>query len=530
MAISTSTSLQQTQQSGARCYIAGRGSVNDVINSCFSVTGAGEMYSDIGDFICGIWCVPFNIPVSGLTKARTVAIGLKNVGAGDYCYTILASDDTTDIDRIASFTLDCRNEARGNFLDYGSYTLSTLYLPFFGLIKMESRIIFNSTLSINYYFDATTTTLGVRVIASEEGVMDTLIYESNTSVGVPLELRSTNAGYISAQKERLNEGFVIDTISDVIDMVAMDRHTKKVRKLVGVRRIPKVMAKYNNEMAQMTTIGSIITNGLRTASNIKALRQNGTRVSSLSQSGSLMSIRKPFICIEQCKYEIPTNYGHEIGYIVNNEYMLSEMHGYTIVENVHLEIPCTSSEIEELEEILLSGVVITTTPPPTPPEPEPPNPDPEPPNPDLEPPTPDPQTWLSPWSGSFRVTSPMGYRIDPFTGQESYHSGIDMVGIDDTTIYSISAGVVTHIGYSTEFPARGYYCEVDDSNGNRILYMHMTENSSPLSVGSIVSKGSVIGLMGNTGRVTGAHLDLTVNGNKNVIEYTGLPNTKGVYS
>ena len=537
----TYPTLQQVQQSGARCYIASRGSVNDVVNACYKLTGAGRMYENIGDFLCGIWALPFSIPISNLTKALKVAIGTTDVGAGDYCYTILPTTNTTDIDRIATFSIDCRDRARNNFLDYGDYTLSTLYLPFFGLVKMESKIIFSSILTINYYLDVTTTTLGVRVISTNDGVLNTLIYESSTSIGTPLELRSTNSGYIAAQKQAIKEGFVIDTVGSIIDAVAFDRRTKQVRKLVGVKRIPKTMAKYNNEMNQITTLGSILTSGLRAASNIKALRQNGTRVSSLSQSGSLMSIREPFIVIEKCEYELPTNYGHEIGYIVNNEYTISELSGYTIFENVHLHIPCSEEELEEIEEMLLEGVIITSTPVPEPPPPEP-EPEPEP-TPEPEPIEPiEPETkWLSPWSGAFKVTSTYGekrtYTATDGKVYRDIHRGLDMVGIGDINVYSIAEGTVEHIGWqdsSDQLVGFGYYCRIN-TNGKLFYYAHMRANSSTLKVGDKVSKGTKIGVMGSTGRVDGAHLHLEVRANtspssyENICSYTLLPNKVGIY-
>ena len=42
--------------------------------------------------------------------------------------------------------------------------------------------------------------------------------------------------------------------------------------------------------------------------------------------------------------------------------------------------------------------------------------------------------------GKFRLTSPRGDRV--LNGVKGYHHGIDLVGLDDTTVYSIVDGKV----------------------------------------------------------------------------------------
>ena len=137
------------------------------------------------------------------------------------------------------------------------------------------------------------------------------------------------------------------------------------------------------------------------------------------------------------------------------------------------------------------------------------------------------------FKGKFRVTSPRGYRTDPITGAKgTYHKGIDLVGVDDTTIYSISDGTVR-----TAYQANGagYYVVVTMPDGRRVFYMHMKKDSFKVKNGDKVVKGQALGIMGSTGASTGAHthLELRVKGTSyddlDIAEFTGIPNKVGVY-
>ncbi|MGH8369671.1 MAG: M23 family metallopeptidase [Gammaproteobacteria bacterium] len=102
-------------------------------------------------------------------------------------------------------------------------------------------------------------------------------------------------------------------------------------------------------------------------------------------------------------------------------------------------------------------------------------------------------------------SSPFGMRIDPFTGELSFHPGIDFAGTEGEAVEAVAPGVVTWAG------ARGGYgnmIEIDHGNGYATRYGH--NETILVHVGEVVKKGQEIALMGSTGRSTGPHVHLEV--------------------
>jgi LysM repeat protein len=93
------------------------------------------------------------------------------------------------------------------------------------------------------------------------------------------------------------------------------------------------------------------------------------------------------------------------------------------------------------------------------------------------------------------------------------YNGVDFSAPSGTPIYAAAGGsVVVAKGGGGYNGGYGNYIVVDHGNGTQTLYAHM---SSLAVSGGSVSKGSVIGYVGNTGRSTGYHLHFEVRGATN---------------
>lgn len=106
---------------------------------------------------------------------------------------------------------------------------------------------------------------------------------------------------------------------------------------------------------------------------------------------------------------------------------------------------------------------------------------------------------------SYRLSSPFGYRRDPFNGGSRLHSGVDMAGPTGTPIHATGDGVVSFAGRQSGY---GNIIVIQHAFGFETRYAHL--HRIRVSEGQRVSRGDRIGDMGSTGRSTGPHLHYEV--------------------
>ncbi len=102
-------------------------------------------------------------------------------------------------------------------------------------------------------------------------------------------------------------------------------------------------------------------------------------------------------------------------------------------------------------------------------------------------------------------SSNFGWRIDPFSGQKSFHEGIDFPSDVGTGIVAAASGKVI---FADVHPAYGKMLEIDHGNGLVSRYAHCS--SLLVKEGDFVVRGQKVGKVGTTGRSTGPHLHFEV--------------------
>lgn len=100
-----------------------------------------------------------------------------------------------------------------------------------------------------------------------------------------------------------------------------------------------------------------------------------------------------------------------------------------------------------------------------------------------------------------RITSPVGYRNDPFNGQLKHHNGLDIAAAIGTPVKPVAPGTVIFSGWKQGY---GNTVILDHDNGMTTIYGHHSSNN--VSEGARVDQGTVIAFTGSTGRSTGPHL------------------------
>jgi len=116
----------------------------------------------------------------------------------------------------------------------------------------------------------------------------------------------------------------------------------------------------------------------------------------------------------------------------------------------------------------------------------------------------------TPVEGSWNASS-FGWRIDPITGQQALHEGIDFIADVGTPVFAAAGGVVVFAEYHTQY---GNMVEIDHGNDFITRYAHASKLL--VKVGEVVRRGRKIADVGSTGRSTGPHLHFEV-------RYKGVP-------
>lgn len=113
------------------------------------------------------------------------------------------------------------------------------------------------------------------------------------------------------------------------------------------------------------------------------------------------------------------------------------------------------------------------------------------------------------WPTQGWLTSRTGGRSDPFTGEADYHPGLDISADKGTPVYATADGTVSQASYSGAY---GNLVVIDHQFGLETRYGHLSAFRTER--GQSIKRGDLIGLVGATGRATGAHLhyEVRVNG------------------
>ena len=103
------------------------------------------------------------------------------------------------------------------------------------------------------------------------------------------------------------------------------------------------------------------------------------------------------------------------------------------------------------------------------------------------------------------LSSHYGKRVDPITGKDAWHSGVDFAGREDSEVIAVASGVVTYAGERSGY---GHMVEISHANGYVTRYAH--HKTLLVDTGDVVKKGETVGTMGSTGRSTGPHVHFEV--------------------
>lgn len=207
-------------------------------------------------------------------------------------------------------------EAYKNALDY-DYTNVSVYLPFIGIVPLNTREVMGSKISIRYRVDVLTGTCLATISVSRQS-SNAVLYTFSGNCAVQIPLTSGNYGTLLTG--------LLSAVGGVAASVA-----------TGGAALPAVAG-----------VGSAIVNA----------RTNVSRTGNLGSNAGALGIRVPYLIITRPIAYDAANYSNYYGYPANKTVTLSNVRGFTRCKSVHVEgLPATEEEKTMIETALKNGVI-----------------------------------------------------------------------------------------------------------------------------------------------------------------------------
>lgn len=274
------------------------------------------------DHIVGVYQAPFNIPdFSNCGSLTNIFVGKYDTNVQGMPLLNQGSYSTTGI--IASKYI---KPTHNNFLDYEPYTSLSLYLPFCGSCNLDANLFVGKTVNVDYYFDIFSGDVIANVYANGS-LYKTL--SGNFTISQPIT--SQNVGL---QKDTVIKG-AVGIATNMLGTAGFAMSGNISGALSG---------------AVGATISSISTYTHLNGISPVATKGGGGR--------SIFYTCKNIILYKSTAIENHGTYEKYKGKVCNYDSKLSECHGYTVVDNPHIEIKCTNTEKDEIKKLLEDGVIL----------------------------------------------------------------------------------------------------------------------------------------------------------------------------
>ena len=265
---------------------------------------------DAGQFVIGLYQLPLDIPSFCTTSQEKIVLGkLETNAVGKKLLTVNRKTHLGEY----FISANCGN----NFLDYAPYTEIKLYIPFCGMVELPPNLFINSTVSVDMIIDI--------ISGSCKGIVmcnNTFYTSINGSLmcGLPLSLEQCATKSLS----------IINSANSIMSGIIFGN--KNYSALNTVTTLGEAMIE-NNNIAPSHISGNM---------------------------DSVVNFYDPQCCILFMTYpEVNMgDIGKTHGKVCNYQDTLNNCHGYTVVNNPHLEIKCTNTEKDEITKLLEQGVIL----------------------------------------------------------------------------------------------------------------------------------------------------------------------------
>lgn len=265
----------------------------------------------------------FEDPIQGVIKLHKVFATPVDAGTGTIVVGTLDSNVSSATVTQQYVTVDCGyvdcDEDFGNVFDYPPFTEVSLYLPFIGIVPLDTNDVMRSTIHVTYGVDVFTgACLAMVEVARDGSTVNMYQYAGVCSVDYPLS---------NVQASNMLSG-LLSIGAGVASIVAS-----------GGISAPAAGAAIGGAAA--------------------TLKRSVGRSGGFSGNAGAMGIKKPYLILERPQTKVADTFPRLAGYPTNYSCKLGDCSNHVVVKHVHVEgIPATDTELAQIESLLKDGVLV----------------------------------------------------------------------------------------------------------------------------------------------------------------------------
>ena len=278
--------------------------ITDVIVN--QVTG---IYGSLIENVLSLRWFPIKSSDIGTNVANNpIKVGYVTLGVSGYQY-----DSNNKVNHGATFDI---TKEYNSYMDYAPYTDIQVYLPFYGMLDLDTNLFMAHTLNVDYTVDITSGLI-TYYISRDETIVQQV--QAKCAIEIPM------------------------TLSSMID-VATQISQNVVSKSIS-------LASATSSGNPIGMVGAVL--GNTSSPNMRYL-------SGIGDNGALYGNRQITIFIKHPQYNRPGNYASTIGFPSYGKYKLSSLSGLCVVENPRIAMTdkMSLSEYDEIISLLQGGIFI----------------------------------------------------------------------------------------------------------------------------------------------------------------------------
>lgn len=238
-------------------------------------------------------------------------------------------------------------EYHHSFLDYSPYTKIELYLPYIDFVTLDTNLVMDKTISIDYvvdYFSGKCTAF-ISVEETVDGVTTSnIIMERDGNIGVEVAIGGGRGADIARNMLKLGIGATASAVS------------------IGAGAVSLGMAKTAGTAGSVASAVGMSA-GYLANTTVNAIQAGQTHISKGGSAQPAINFYAPqncYLVITRPNVVRPSTYNRDVGRPCGKTFTLGALTGFTVVDSIHVEglATATADEVTEVERLLKQGVIL----------------------------------------------------------------------------------------------------------------------------------------------------------------------------